>query len=77
MTEYEYANHIRLLGRTIKFTNHILVWGTTQQCTSSNSKKYFENRMVHAPHHIKQKLLKVVLTILNFQTMVIEWEWNC
>jgi hypothetical protein len=29
MTEYEYANHIRLLGRTNKVFNHISALATT------------------------------------------------
>jgi glycine dehydrogenase len=43
MTEYEYANHIRLLGRTNKVYKSYIGLGTTLHCTSSDSKKYFEN----------------------------------
>jgi glycine dehydrogenase len=40
MTEYEFANHIRLLGRT-RFTNHRFGYHPT--VPGGNSKKYFEN----------------------------------
>jgi glycine dehydrogenase len=42
MTEYEYANHIRLLGRTNKVFKSYIGLATTQ-LSPCYSKKYFEN----------------------------------
>jgi glycine dehydrogenase len=43
MTEYEFANHIRLLGRTNKVYKSYIGLVTTNSCSGGNSKKYFEN----------------------------------
>jgi glycine dehydrogenase len=48
MTEYEYANHIRLLGRTNKVYKSYIGLGTTQQLFRQQFKEIFwKPRMVH------------------------------
>jgi glycine dehydrogenase len=65
MTEYEYANHIRLLGRTNKVYKSYIVPG--------NSKKYFENQDgTLLTHHTKQKLHRKTGSNFKFPTTVIE-----
>jgi hypothetical protein len=41
MTEYEYANHIRLLGRTNKVYKSYIGLGTTQQLFRQPFKEIF------------------------------------
>jgi hypothetical protein len=59
MTEYEYANHIRLLGTNKVYKSYIGL-GTTQQLFLRQFKEIFLKTQDGTPltHHTKQKLHK-------------------
>jgi glycine cleavage system pyridoxal-binding protein P len=58
MTEYEFANHIRLLGRTNKVYKSYIVFVTTQQLFRRQFKEIFLKTRVGTPltPRTKQKL---------------------
>jgi glycine dehydrogenase len=73
MTEYEFANHIRLLGRTNKVYKSYIGFATTV-VPAAIQRNIFENPSwytAYTPYQaeIAQGRLEA---ILNFQTMVIE-----
>jgi hypothetical protein len=57
MTEYEFANHIRLLGRTNKVYKSYIGLGYPQQLFRRQFKEIFlKTELVHRLHRTKQKL---------------------
>jgi glycine dehydrogenase len=73
MTEYEFANHIRLLGRTNKVYKSYIGLGYHQQFRRQFKEIFLKTQdgTPHTPYQaeIAQGRLEA---ILNFQTMVIE-----
>jgi glycine dehydrogenase len=76
MTEYEYANHIRLLGRTNKVYKSYIGLGYNN-CSASNSKKYFwKPDGTLLTHHTKQKLHKEDWSNFKFPNYSYWVNWN-
>jgi glycine dehydrogenase len=50
MTEYEFANHIRLLGRTNKVYKSYIAWVTTHSCSRQFKEIFLKTELVHRLH---------------------------
>jgi glycine dehydrogenase len=74
MTEYEFANHIRLLGRTNKvYKSYIGLGYHPTVVPAAIQRNIFENPSWYTAYtRTKQKLHRKIRSHFEFQTMVIE-----
>jgi glycine dehydrogenase len=73
MTEYEFANHIRLLGRTNKVYKSYIGLGYHQQLFRRQFKEIFLKTRVGTPHTVPSRnCTGKIRSHFEFQTMVIE-----
>jgi glycine dehydrogenase len=73
MTEYEFANHIRLLGRTNKVYKSYIGRLPPTVVPAAIQRNIFENPSWYSLHPYQAEIAQGRLeAILNFQTMVIE-----
>jgi glycine dehydrogenase len=72
MTEYEFANHIRLLGRTNKVYKSYRL-GLPNSCSAAIQRNFLKTELVHRLHPVPSRnCTGKIRSHFEFQTMVIE-----